>query len=429
MLTAGLIFVLTLTLVIWQPKGLGVGWSAAAGAILALLTGVVSLGDVPTVWHIVWNATATFIAVIIISLLLDEAGFFEWAALHMARWGRGKGGRLFALMVLLGAAVSALFANDGAALILTPIVIAMLTALRFSPASTLAFVMAAGFIADTASLPMVVSNLVNIVSADFFDVGFGEYASVMWPVNLVSVAATLLMLWLFYHKDIPAQYAPKQLTAPERAIRDRATFVAGWWVLVLLLAGLFALEPLGIPVSVIATLCAVILLIIAGRGRVISTRKVIKHAPWQVVVFSLGMYLVIYGLRNAGLTDALSILFSYFAGHGLWAATFGTGISAALLSSVMNNMPSVLIGALSIQGSDATGLIHDAMVYANVIGCDLGPKFTPIGSLATLLWLHVLAQKNIRITWGYYFKVGTLLTLPILLVTLAALALRLTFPA
>lgn len=96
MLIAASIFVVTLVFVIWQPKGLGVGWSAAAGAVLALLTGAVSLGDVPVVWHIVWNATATFIAVIIISLLLDEAGFFKWAALHVARWGRGKGGRLFA---------------------------------------------------------------------------------------------------------------------------------------------------------------------------------------------------------------------------------------------------------------------------------------------------------------------------------------------
>jgi arsenical pump membrane protein len=429
MLTAAAIFVFTLVLVIWQPKGLGVGWSAAGGATLALLTGVVGLGDVPTVWQIVWNATATFVAIIIISLLLDEAGFFEWAALHVARWGRGHGARLFALMILLGAAVSALFANDGAALILTPIVIAMLTALRFSPASTLAFVMAAGFIADTASLPMVVSNLVNIVSADFFDVGFGEYASVMWPVNLVSVAATLLMLWLFYRKDIPARYDPEQLDAPGHAIRDRATFIAGWWVLGLLLIGLFALEPLGIPISAVAAVCATILLVIAGKGRVISTRKVIKHAPWQVVVFSLGMYLVVYGLRNAGLTDAFTSLLNGLAGHGLWAATLGTGIAAALLSSVMNNMPSVLIGALSIQGSEATGLIHQAMVYANIVGCDLGPKITPIGSLATLLWLHVLAQKNIRITWGYYFKVGSILTFPILLVTLAALALRLSFNA
>ena len=108
MLTAASIFIATLVLVIWQPRGLGVGWSAVAGALLALLTGVVSLQDVPVVWHIVWNATATFIAIIIISLLLDEAGFFEWAALHVARWGQGRGARLFALMVLLGAAVSAL---------------------------------------------------------------------------------------------------------------------------------------------------------------------------------------------------------------------------------------------------------------------------------------------------------------------------------
>ncbi|MBA1247539.1 arsenic transporter [Pseudomonas luteola] len=426
MLIASLIFLITIVLVIWQPKGLGVGWSASLGAVLALLTGVVSLGDIPVVWQIVWNATATFIAIIVISLLLDEAGFFEWAALHVARWGGGNGRRLFAFIILLGAAVSALFANDGAALILTPIVIAMLMALRFSPAATLAFVMAAGFIADTASLPLVVSNLVNIVSADCFGISFGEYAAIMAPVNIVSILATLIMLLWFFRREIPQHYDLAQIKDPREAIRDRATFIAGWWVLGLLLIGFFIIEPMGVPISVISAACALLLFVIAARGHVISTQKVLKDAPWQIVVFSLGMYLVVYGLRNAGLTDYVTQALKYCAHYGVWGAAIGTGLLTAFLSSIMNNLPTVLIGALSIHDSETSGVVQQAMIYANVIGSDLGPKITPIGSLATLLWLHVLARKDITITWGYYFKVGIVLTLPVLLATLAALALRLS---
>ncbi len=427
MIAAICIFVATLVLVIWQPRGLGIGWSASAGALAALALGVVHLADVPVVWGIVWNATATFVALIVISLLLDEAGFFEWAALHVARWGRGRGAWLFGLTVLLGAAVSALFANDGAALILTPIVMSMLLALGFSPAATLAFVMAAGFIADAASLPLVVSNLVNIVSADFFHLSFSEYAAVMVPVNLASVAASLAVLYLFYRRDLPATYDLRQLKAPAEAVRDVATFRAGWVVLALLLLGCFALEPLGVPISAVATACAALLLAVAWRGHAIGVGQVLRGAPWQIVVFSLGMYLVVYGLRNAGLTSYLAGVLDGFARGGVWGAAFGTGFLAALLSSVMNNMPTVLVGALSIDQSSATGVVKEAMVYANAIGCDLGPKITPIGSLATLLWLHVLARKGTTITWGYYLRVGAVLTLPVLAVTLAALALRLSF--
>ncbi len=424
--TAVLIFILTLVLVIWQPRGLGIGWSASLGAVTALLLGVVQLADIPVVWGIVWNATATFIAVIVISLLLDEAGFFAWAALHVARWGGGRGRLLFAFTVLLGAAVSAVFANDGAALILTPIVMAMLLALGFTPAATLAFVIAAGFIADTASLPLVVSNLVNIVSADFFGIGFNAYAAVMAPVNIAAVLASLLVLMLRFRHSVPVRYDLTQLQAPAAAVRDPATFRAGWAVLVLLLVGFFGLEPLGVPVSAVAAFGAVALLSVAARGGVIGVRKVLRGAPWQIVVFSLGMYLVVYGLRNAGLIRPVASLLNVFAQGGVWGAAMGTGFLAAVLSSVMNNMPSVLVGALSIDASNASGVVKEAMIYANVIGCDLGPKITPIGSLATLLWLHVLAKKGMAIGWGTYFRVGVMLTVPVLAATLAALALRLT---
>jgi arsenical pump membrane protein len=373
-LIAFLIFLATLILVIWQPRGLGIGWSASAGAVVALLAGVIHTTDIPVVWHIVWNATGTFVAVIIISLLLDKAGFFEWSALHVARWGRGNGNRLFVLLVLLGAAVAALFANDGAALILTPIVIAMLRALRFSAKATLAYVMAAGFIADTSSLPLVVSNLVNIVSADYFNIGFARYAAVMVPVNVVSVAATLGALMWFFRKDLPADYDLGQLKAPAEAIHDHATFITGWWVLALLLVGFFWLEQLGVPISAVAAAGAMLLLVVAARGHKISTREVLGNAPWQVVVFSLGMYLVVYGLRNAGLTDYLASVLNECANYGVWGAALGTGFITAILSSIMNNMPTVLIGALSIDATTSQDVVREAMIYANVIGSDLGPK-------------------------------------------------------
>ena len=185
-------------------------------------------------------------------------------------------------------------------------------------------------------------------------------------------------------------------------------------------------NPWGSPLAPSLRLGAAVLLGIAPRGHRISTRKVIREAPWQIVIFSLGMYLVVYGLRNQGLTGLIAQLLGQFAQGGVWGAALGMGFLSAFLSSVMNNMPTVLVGALSIADASVTGAVKEAMVYANIIGCDLGPKITPIGSLATLLWLHVLARKKIRIGWGYYFRVGVVLTVPVLAVTLAALALRLS---
>ncbi len=419
MLVATVLFFITLIVIIWQPRGLQIGTTAVTGAIVALLAGVVSISDVLTVIDIVWDATLAFIGIIILSMVLDEIGFFEWAAIKMAKLSGGNGHKMFVYILLLGALVAAFFANDGAALILTPILLAKMKYLKMKPLAIFAFLIAGGFIGDSASNPLIISNLTNIVTAGYFNIGFVEYATNMFLPNLLSIVASIAVLWIYFRKDIPFSVDVSKLPEASSVIKHPLMFKFSWFFLALLMLGYFIGDHYDLPVSLFALGGALIFLAIANHYNAVKPIMTIKAAPWQVVWFSIGLYVVVYGLKNAGLTDILASWILHLNTYGNTVAVIGTGFLSAVLSSVMNNMPTIMIMDIAI---DHVGYIgNEALVYANILGSNLGPKMTPIGSLATLLWLHVLAQKGVTITWGEYMKVGLVITPPVLLIALLGL--------
>jgi len=416
MILASSIFLITLIFVIWQPKGLQIGTTAVIGAIVALIAGVVSFEDVLVVSDIVWDATLAFIGIIILSMVLDEIGFFEWCAIKMAKLSRGNGHLMFVYALLLGSFVSALFANDGAALILTPILLAKMRILKLNAKTILAFLLAGGFISDSASLPFVFSNLTNIVTANYFDIGFLEYLSKMFVPYVVSTLVTISFLWVFLRKDIPREIDVSLLKNPDEVLKNKTLFKFSWVFLALLLVGYFVGDNYDLPVSVFALGGGLIFLAIASYTKSARAWLTIKTAPWQVVWFSIGLYIVVYGLKNAGLTDYLASILQDLVQRGDVIAILGTGFISAFLSAIMNNMPTVMIMDIAL-----TDIPNETLAYANIIGCNLGPKMTPFGSLATLLWLHVLSQKGVKIGFWQYSKFGLIVTPPILFVVLLTL--------
>lgn len=416
MLLSFSIFLITLIFIIWQPRGLQIGTTAVVGALVALVLGVVDYMDVLEVTSIVWDATLAFVGIIILSMLLDELGFFEYLAIKMIKISKGNGYLMFVYILLLGALVAALFANDGAALILTPILLAKMKYLKMDKAAIFAFLIAGGFIGDSASNPLVISNLTNIVTAGYFNIGFVEFAKNMFLPNLLSIVASILILFIYFRKSIPKSLDVESLANENDVIKNQQLFKISWLFLALLLVGYFIGDYFDIPVSFFALGGALVFLALSKHYNVSEPVKIIKDAPWQVVWFSIGLYIVVFGLKNDGLSDYLAVVIDAMLGVSNELAIIGTGFLAAFISSIMNNMPTIMIMDIAIKETGA-----EFLAYANILGSNLGPKMTPIGSLATLLWLHVLSQKGVTITWGEYMKVGLVITPPVLLIALLGL--------
>jgi len=259
---------------------------------------------------------------------------------------------------------------------------------------------------------------VNILSADFFEIGYAAYAARMIFPNIISLIVSFFLLFFLYRRSIPSTFSLEGIAEPSEQIQDPFLFRCSWILLFLLFAFCFVNQFLFIPLSVIFWICALVFL---GLSRVrdrVHVTHVLREAPWEIVFFSLGMYVVVYGVRNSfgflWIEDGLLFL----AENGLYASIMGMGFLSAILSSIFNNLPAMMLNLLAIDGLSIQESIREGLIYANIIGCDIGPKMTPIGSLSTLLWLYLLRKRDIHITWRYYCKVGILLTIPTLFLTL-----------
>jgi len=426
------IFVATLFLMIKRPRGLRLGYAAGIGAVASLLLGTVSLGQAAQSFLDIWDAALAFLGIIALSVTLNAMGFFRWAALRVVRLAGGSGVRLYFYVALLTAAVSILFANDSAVLILTPIVLEIVICLGVDKKGKLAFLFTAGLIADTAAMPLITSNPINILSADYFKYSFIDHLIFMGPVAVAVLLTSLLMIWVFFRKSIPTTYDVK---AADSLIREKSGISPSMLkisliTLVAIDVGYVLTSLNRFPVSLVICSGTVFLVIVywfavKQNGSVRAEKRgllgLARDINWDIVLFMFSIFIVVQGLEAAGVTNLLASVLTATTKLPSALGVFAPSMVVTIGASFMNNWPMTILGMLSIHQAAVTGPILTNLVFSNIIGNNLGPHFFPLGSLAILMWLEIMRRRGVNISLKEYLKVGA--TLSVAQVAIAAVVL------
>ncbi len=415
------VFIAALTLILIKPKGVNEAFVALGGAILLFAAQLLKPGDAAYIWGFVWNATFSLIGIMLFTSLLDQNGFFRWAALHLVHRFHRRQLALFVGLSLLAALITVFFNNDGTVLIMVPIVLEVTALLGLTRHGRLIYLLGVGFMADTASAPLMMSNLTNILTADFFRIEFGEYAERMLFPGLLAIGATVAVMSLFFRKPIRREQTaatdPALFPVPSSAIVNKRLFLLSWLIIGLMLAGYLGAEQIGVPVAAVALLCAAAQWIASAIWGIAPFKRTVLGAPWLIIVFALSMNLIVYSLHVHGAVAWLPDLLGPVTAGGELTGIVASGLIFSLLASAINNLPAVLISSLAIEQVNGPAYLP----YASLLGTTIGAKLTPLGSLATLLWMQLIRQGGIQISWREYTKYGLLLTLPILLTALLGL--------
>jgi arsenical pump membrane protein len=420
------VFAVTLFLMVKRPFGIRLGYAAGIGAVASLLLGTVTVWQAAQSFLDIWDAALAFIGIVALSVTLDAMGFFRWAAVRVVRSAGGSGLRLYFYVALLTAAVSVLFANDSAVLILTPIVLEVVTCVGIDSRGRLAYLFSAGLIADTAAMPLITSNPINILSADFFHYSFVQHLVFMGPVAVATILSSMLLVYLFFRKKIPKRY---DVSLVDGYAAQKPEISGGMLrVAVATLAAIdvgYVLTSLArVPVSLVICSGAVFLIcvyMVNLRSSVLPAgeRKglvgLARDINWDIVLFMLSIFLVVQGLEHAGIVGMLSSALLQTSALPAFLGIFVPSLVVTVGASFINNWPMTILGLFGVQQAAAVaglgGSAFSGLVFSNVIGNNLGPHFFPLGSLAILMWMECMRRKGVNISLKDYLKVGAVISI------------------
>lgn len=428
------VFVCTIILLMWRPGRINESIPTSLGALILILVGAVSYKHILEVFGIVSGAAVTILSTIVMSIILESIGFFRWVAFNLVERARGSGVKLFWLILLLCFLMTLFFNNDGSILITTPIIIQIANILELKPKQKIPYLLSGALIATVSSAPIGVSNLANLIALRIVGLDLNQYTVMMFVPSMMGILCISALLYLYFQRDIPRKisknpirYSLKPGKHPLLHNHEIDNQV-DWWlfrvcigIVVFIRGGFFLAEDFGVPIELVALIGVVLMIAVRWYRTKKGLRDVMTKTPWHILLFAFSIYVIVNSLHRAGMTEWLITLLQPFAEKSEASLIAASGLMLTLLSNLVNNLPSVMIGTFAVTDMGLEQQPLQLAYLANIMGSDIGALLTPVGTLATLLWMYILKNNHIHISWKQYMKV-TIIVIPIgLIVSLMSL--------
>ncbi|RUL56869.1 MULTISPECIES: arsenic transporter [Lysinibacillus] len=429
-----LTFLVTLGFILWRPRNVNEAIPATIGALIIILCGTVTVSNLIEITQTISDAAITIISTIVMAIVLESFGFFNWVAEKLAEAAKGSGIRLFWYVNLLCFLMTLLFNNDGSILITTPILIMLLNNMGLKNHQKIPYLLSGGLIATASSAPIGVSNIVNLIALKIVDMSLYSQAAMMFVPSTLGLLLLVGLLFVYFKKSLPktvpmkvtgmslSSYHPIKQNSLQKTKKNRDKFMRNVLLFVIVVrASLFLASYLSIPLSVMAVLGSLVLLCWRWAYLKIPPTDMIKKIPWYIIVFAFSMYVLIFGLTNIGLTEWLIATMSPMVKGSLLNTSVLMGVLLSILSNIFNNHPALMVGTITLTNMGLDPLSLKVAYLANVIGSDIGALLLPMGTLATLMWMHILKKGKIKFSWWQYIKVTLVVIPPTVLFTLVIL--------